>query len=431
MDNIDASDLNWEALVNDGIMSSSVVDLSYYGLGKLDLAKTTDFEDYFNNLDVDDLPWQRLVNAGILSSSKVDLTRFGLGEVDLATFDEDDIDADDVDFDAIDFGGVSQEDVGLGGVDLGGLTLNEFFSLLQRSSDIDEDANVVNTQENSAEAIAQAEKFVAVSLEYERGGDAGWESVILYGIEPNSRYYTDLELSPDTVAASYGLVLKFDLKIGDTIDLYDKYENKTYTFTIGSIWGTDGTMNVYMPFDTVNAIVGNDADYFSGYLSNQALNIDERYVASDVTPSQMNKIGAQMEDSMGDMMSMLVGLSVAIYVVLMYLLTKTIIERSARSISYMKVFGYRNNEINRLFLVSITEVVVVSLVVAIPIVIELISVLVKIVFMHYSGNFVIDLPIDRLVLEIVLGLVCYAVVAFLHSRRIKKVPLALALKIQE
>ena len=57
--------------------------------------------------------------------------------------------------------------------------------------------------------------------------------------------------------------------------------------------------------------------------------------------------------------------------------------------------------------------------------------IVKIVFMRYSGNFVVDLPFDRLAIEVALGIACYAIVAFLHSRRIKKVPLALALKIQE
>ena len=143
------------------------------------------------------------------------------------------------------------------------------------------------------------------------------------------------------------------------------------------------------------------------------------------------EVGAQMESSMGDMMMLLVGVAIAIYIVLMYLLTKTIIERSARSISYMKVFGYRDAEIDKLYLLSITEVVVVSLIAAIPLVTTFISFLVKIVFMRYSGNFVVDLPFDRQAIEVALGIACYAIVAFLHSRRIKKVSLALALKIQE
>lgn len=95
------------------------------------------------------------------------------------------------------------------------------------------------------------------------------------------------------------------------------------------------------------------------------------------------------------------------------------------------MFGYRDAEIGRLYLLSITEVVIVSLIAAIPIVTAFIVFLVKVVFMRYSGNFVVALPFDRLAIEVALGVACYAIVAFLHARRIKKVPLALALKIQE
>ena len=115
----------------------------------------------------------------------------------------------------------------------------------------------------------------------------------------------------------------------------------------------------------------------------------------------------------------------------MYLLTKTIIERSARAISYMKVFGYTNKEINQLYLRSITEVVIVSLIAVIPLIIEALTLLLKVVFIRYNGNFTMTLPIERVTLEVVLGIACYALVAYFHARRIKNVPLALALKTQE
>ena len=233
------------------------------------------------------------------------------------------------------------------------------------------------------------------------------------------------------VAAGLGFTMKFNLAIGDNFELYDKYKDATYTFTIASIWGNSATMNAYMPIDAANALLENDADYFNGYFSNQALEIDELYLASDITPEQMDKIGAQMESSMSGTMSMLVGIAVAIYVVLMYLLTKTVIERNARAISYMKVFGYTNKEINGLYVRTITEVVIVSLLAAIPLIVELLSLLVKAVFMRYNGNFIISLPSDRIALEITLGIACYAVVAFIHMRHIKRVPLSLTLKTQE
>jgi putative ABC transport system permease protein len=248
---------------------------------------------------------------------------------------------------------------------------------------------------------------------------------------PDSRYYTDLTLPASGIVAGRGLMAKFGLHLGDTIELFDKYENATYRLAVEGVWGNDGTMSVYMPLGAANELLGKDADYFSGYLSDMPLALDERYVAGDLTPDQMDKIASQMQDSMGDMMGVFVGVAVAVYVVLMYLLTKTVIEHNARAISYMKVFGYRTREINRLYLRSISQTVVVSLVVAIPVVVALIVLLVKVVFMRYNGNFVVTLPYDRLLLEIALGLACYALVAVVHARRIRRVPLALALKVQE
>ncbi len=333
--------------------------------------------------------------------------------------------------DTVDMSSFKFDDTDPNDADLGGLSLQGFFDLTQKASHIDKDAYAVNTRENSEEAIAQAEKFSSARLEFNRGGGAGWESVVLYGIQRDSRYYNSLEFSNDTATIGYGLASKFNLDVGDVVSLYDKYTDTTYDLAIGSVWGSDGDTNVYLPLETMNKLLGNDDRYFTGYFSDRELDIDNHYMGSDITPSQMDKIGAQMRDSMGDMVYVMVGASLAIYIVLMYLLTKTVIERNARSISHMKVFGYTDREINGLYVRTITETVAISLVAAVPIVTELIVLLIKLVFMHYNGNFVISLPLDRVAIELALGGACYGAVAYLHVRRIRKVPLALAMKTQE
>jgi group II intron reverse transcriptase/maturase len=68
---------------------------------------------------------------------------------------------------------------------------------------------------------------------------------------------------------------------------------------------------------------------------------------------------------------------------------------------------------------------------SIPLIIALLTGLLKLVFSRYAGNFPIDIPPDRLALLVVVGMVAYAAVAALHVRRIRKVPLSLALKAQE
>ena len=190
-------------------------------------------------------------------------------------------------------------------------------------------------------------------------------------------------------------------------------------------------MAVYLPIGDFNETLGNDADYFNGYASNVALALDEKYVASDLTPGSMEKIAAQMLDSMGDMMDMMLGVAVCIFLVFMYLLTKTVIDRSARAISYMKVFGYRDNEINKLYIRSITWTVAVSVIACQPLIVSVLGVIFKGMLMDNAGNITVYVPPAAMVECAIVGLATYAVVAFLHMRRIKRVPMALALKVQE
>ena len=59
-----------------------------------------------------------------------------------------------------------------------------------------------------------------------------------------------------------------------------------------------------------------------------------------------------------------------IFIVLMYLLSKIIIEKNAQSISMSKILGYTNSEISRLYIVSTLVMVVVCILISMPIVYE-------------------------------------------------------------
>ncbi len=249
----------------------------------------------------------------------------------------------------------------------------------------------------------------------------------------NSRYWDGIAVGDGRVVFGAGLVDKFGFTDGQTISLYDKYEDVTHEVTYEGTptWGTKSDMAVYMSLDDFNRLFGNDAGYFNAYASDEALELDARYLASDLTPSDMDAIGDQFVDMMDGMIGMLVGLSVFIFLVFMYLLTKSIIDRSARAISYMKVFGYRDGEISRLYVRSITLTVAVSLVVCQPLIIGGLTLIFRSMLLAYSGNIEIYVPTIAIAEVIAIGFATYLAVALAHVHRIKQVPLALALKVQE
>ncbi len=318
-----------------------------------------------------------------------------------------------------------------------GKSRDDVVELLQDAADVDADGdNVhpVNTRDNGAAKIEQAEKYAVYTLEYDRGSGNGTESITVYGVAPDSRYWDGIGVGGGRAVFGRGLVDKFGFAEGQTVSLYDKYADEAHDVVFegdGLTWGSKSDMAVYMSLDDFNRLFGNDAGYFNAYASDQPLDLDARYLASDLTPADMDAIGEQFVGMMDDMIGMLVGLSVFIFLVFMYLLTKSVIDRSARAISYMKVFGYRDREISRLYVRSITLTVVVSLVACQPLIIGGLTAIFRAMLLAYSGNIEIFVPLSAIAEVIAIEFATYLMVALLHVRRIKRVPLALALKVQE
>ena len=302
---------------------------------------------------------------------------------------------------------------------------------VRMAADIDEDANLINTKENTAAAIAQAEKFAMASVEIKRASTDKLETVTVYGILPDSRYWTDIDVTDGVIYISRGTIEKTVATLGEPFEAINRREGESYTITATQSTDNEADVALYMTLDDFNRLFDNDADYFNAYASAEALDLDARYMARVIVPEDMDKVSVQMEDSMGDFSKLMLFMAVPIYLVLVYLLTKTVIDRSARSISYMKVFGYHSNEVNGLYVRPITYWTLFSLVASLPLVMGAILGMLSFAFSRFSGNFPIVVPPDRLVLLVVVGMATYAVVALLHIRRIRQVPLELAMKVQE
>lgn len=272
-----------------------------------------------------------------------------------------------------------------------------------------------------------AEEFSAYSLDT-IPGKYKTEEIMLYGVDPDSDYVkVDVK---DGVYISSAYADKFQIKKGDTIKLKEKYEKDTYSFKVKGIYQYSGALCIFMDQQDLNKTFDLGTDYYSGYFSKTKItDIDEKYIGSVIDLSALTKVSRQLDVSMGNMMGLVNGFAVAIFLVLIYLLSKIIIEKNAQAISMAKILGYTNGEIGRLYILSTSIVVVLCLLLSFPI--EL--VIMKVVFremMLASFSGWITMWIDPVIYVemFVIGVVTYAVVAALEYRKIQKVPMDEALK---
>lgn len=283
-----------------------------------------------------------------------------------------------------------------------------------------------------------AEEFSAYSLNTLPGKYKS-EEVTFYGIEPDSKYVkidfadTGAENSSDAdveVYISKAYADKFLLHTGDTITLKEKYEKDEYSFRIVGIYDYTAALCVFMPRSELNQIFDLGDDYYSGYFSDTEItDIKDQYIGSVIDLDALTKISRQLDVSMGSMMGLINGFAIMIYMVLIYLLSKIIIEKNAQSISMVKILGYTNGEISRLYIFSTSIVVVICLLVSLPIETALMNVLFREMMLASISGW-ITLWIDPMIYVqmFAAGIITYGLVALLEFRRVKKVPMDEALK---
>ena len=274
-----------------------------------------------------------------------------------------------------------------------------------------------------------AEAFSAYSLET-LPSKYKTDEVILYGIKPDSKYIdADLEDS-EGVYISSAYAEKFLLKPGDSITLKEKYEKTKYTFKVKGIYKYSGGICVFMPQEQLNDTFDLGNDYFSGYFSNSKIkDIDEKYIGSVLDLEALTKISRQLDVSMGNMMSLVNAFAIGIYMVVIYLLSKIIIEKNAQAISMTKILGYTNGEISRLYIWPTTIVVIICLLLSLPIEKAVMNVLFReMMLTSISGWIALWIDPKIYVEMFLIGIGTYAVVAMLEYRRIKHVPMDEALK---
>ena len=299
-------------------------------------------------------------------------------------------------------------------------------------SDHDDDGEVIMTSEETAE------KFGAANLLYPKArssirtgmGSGGDEGVTVYGIAPGSAYITIPEgASEGSVYISSAFRDKFNISAGDTITLHEEYANNSYEFTVAGFIDYDGAVAAFMNFDDFNSVFDKEEDEFSGFFSRNEINdIDDQYVATVITAEDIEKVAVQLNHSFGSIIKMFKYALVVMAAALIYLLAKIIIERNEHSISMVKILGFKNGEIGKLYIVPTAIVVTLFSVIGFGAGYYLMLWLFHAFMLQMDGYFAFYMTAGSMILSILYLLIGYAFVSVIDFIRIKRIPMDVALK---
>lgn len=259
------------------------------------------------------------------------------------------------------------------------------------------------------------------------------EDVLVYGVKDNS-IYADINtasLKDNEVYITNGYADKFRIKKGDKITLKEKYDDNEYEFTVKDMYDYPSSFAIFMSDAAFKNVFDKSEDYYSGYFSDNILDINEKYVATQITLDDLTKVSRQLDRSMGETFNLVKIFAVVLFAVLMFLLTKLIVEKNTTSISMVKILGYSNREISRLYVTSTTIVVVLSVALSIGLSVIIMNYLFRVFMEEMSGWISCYYAPHIFPVMFILNITVYVVISFFMMAKIKKIPMDEALKTVE
>ena len=256
--------------------------------------------------------------------------------------------------------------------------------------------------------------------------------VTVLGIDDDNPYFPIATADKkNEIVISSAAAQKFGVKAGDKLVLSDEVNERDYAFTVKNIVNFTSGVYVFLDRDVMQELFDQEDDYYNVVFADHALDIDNGRLYATVSKENVEESSQIFTDMMGPMVVMLVAISALIFMIVMYLMMKVMIDRSAFSISLMKVFGYRRREIRRLYLDGNFYVILLGALICVP----LAKWSMDLVYPYCIANVAIgmDLKFTPQIYIMIYGGIwlCYIVINFLLVGRLNKLVPAEVLKNRE
>jgi len=256
--------------------------------------------------------------------------------------------------------------------------------------------------------------------------------VTILGIDDDNPYF-DVKPSDSKldVIVSSAFAEKFGLKKGEEFVVTDEEKEIKYAFTVGDITSYSSSFFIFMDIDEMRKMMGETKDYYNVLFSDKKLDIDPGRLYSITSRSDVVK-GSEVFTSL--MMPMVYTLSFAsavIFCVVLYLMMKVMVDRSAQNISLIKVFGYRKGEIRKLYLDGNFYVIALGALIVLPLSKKIMNMLFPFMISNVACGLNVKTPPVFYVILYVVIMILYFLINTLLVKRLDKFSPAEILKNRE
>lgn len=271
-----------------------------------------------------------------------------------------------------------------------------------------------------------AEKYALTVLE-----DKKYEEEInVFGVESNSDYIKGIDGDEGMVYMSEGYMKKYNYHEGDKITCKELHQDKEYTFEIKQSYDYAGSLSIFMPIDNFRKVFAWEEEVYTGYFSREELSqIPKENIASLIDEKELTVLSDQMHVSLGSLMNIWSMFAVALFLLVIFILSKMVIEKNSNAISMLKILGFTPRESAKVYSHATTVVVVFSILISLPLNQWMLRRIWEEMMVEKMKGYVEIYVAPQVYPKMILiGLAAYVVISFIIGKKIEKIPKSEALK---
>ena len=260
------------------------------------------------------------------------------------------------------------------------------------------------------------------------------QSVQAHGISWDNQLFQlfDLNDQPITEKIRHDAVISKSLSIKSGIDAGDQLEmivgNRTYPVTVTAVAADYTADTVYLNLETLSLMISDDSrdDLFTGIYALEKP--DEAYYSTILSKQSLIDQATLLQQFFQSMVYILIGTSVLIALLILFILTSLTIEDNHYHISLLQVMGYNRKEVNAMVLHSYLVYIILSYLISLPIALFLFGWLVDFFAAGYNMVLPFQFHWTHAVFSLGILLAIYFTGTSSGRRKIARIPLQETLK---
>ena len=178
-----------------------------------------------------------------------------------------------------------------------------------------------------------------------------------------------------------------------------------------------------------NKMVDQKPDYMNAYLSNNSLKLDKDRLISVIDRDEMTKFMEHFLDGFGFVFNVLFYIGIAFSLIVTSIVTSLIIDKSRVNMAYLKIFGFHDRELTKLYVRHLLLMLLVFQLLVIPILDKMMQWIMFLSMTKFDAYIIADIPFYNYLKAIGCSMFVFIGIQILARIRISRLDMVKELKV--